>query len=71
FRYFNASGQAVGWERYFCGGAYIARGTLHGTWMEETDVECCSGQTQHAIFYWCPLYNDWVQVAYVGDTSCS
>lgn len=72
FRYYNSSGTVVGFEHYFCGGLYTSRGTLHGTWMEETEIECCSGQTtQHTIFYWCPTYNDWVEVDYVGDTSCS
>jgi hypothetical protein len=71
FRYYNSSAQVVGWERYTCDDLYFARGTLSGTWMEETDIDCCTGQTQHAIFYWCPIYQDWYEVAYVGDTNCS
>lgn len=71
FRYYNASSQLVGWETYTCDDIHIARGTLHGVWMEETDVDCCTGQTQYAIFYWCPIYNDWYQVSYIGDTNCS
>jgi len=68
-RYYNASGVGVGWEHYFCGGAYIARGTLSGTWMEEIDIECCTGETtEHAYFHWCN--GDWHQVAYIGDPSC-
>ena len=67
FRYYNASGQVVGWEKYFCGGLYTARGQLHGVWMEETDIDCCTGQTQYAVFYFCQ--GDWWQVNYVGDTN--
>ena len=70
FRYYNSSAQMVGWEIYTCDDFHISRGTLSGTWMEETDIDCCTGQTQHAIFYWCPTYQDWVEVAYVGDTTC-
>ena len=69
FRYYNASGQGIGYEMYLCGGGYISRGTLSGTWMEETDIDCCTGQTQHAYFYFCN--GDWYQVAYIGDTNCS
>jgi hypothetical protein len=68
-RYYNSSGTAVGFQMYLCGGAYIARGTLSGTWMEETDTDCCTGQTQHAYFYWCN--GDWWEVDYIGDTNCS
>ena len=69
-RYYNASGVGVGFQRYLCGGGYIAHGTLSGTWMEETDVDCCTGQTQHAYFYWCN--GDWWQVDYIGQTvNCS
>ena len=71
FRYYNSSSQLVGWEVYTCDDFHIARGTLNGVWMEETDIDCCTGQQQHAIYYWCPLYNDWYEVAYVGDTNCS
>lgn len=66
-RYYNSSQQPVGFERYLCGGGYIARGTLSGMWMEETDIECCSGQTQHAYFYWCN--GDWWEVPYIGATN--
>ncbi|HYC87895.1 MAG TPA: hypothetical protein VEO54_01685 [Thermoanaerobaculia bacterium] len=69
-RYYNASQQPVGWETYFCDGGYVSRGTLSGTWIEETDTECCSGQTQHGYFYLCPdgVYHT---VTAVGDTNCS
>jgi hypothetical protein len=68
-RYYSSSGTGIGFERYLCGGGYIARGTLSGTWMEETDIDCCTGQTQHAYFYFCN--GDWYEVAYIGDTTCS
>jgi hypothetical protein len=71
FRYYNASTTLVGYEVYTCDDIHIARGTLSGTWMEETDVDCCTGQTQHAYFYFCPNDGDWHEVSYVGETNCS
>jgi len=70
-RYYNSSQMPVGWERYYCSGAYVSHGTLSGTWLEETDVDCCTGQTQHAYFYLCPNDGIWHQVSGVGDTNCS
>ena len=70
-RYYNSAQQPVGWETYYCDGTYISRGTLSGTWIEETDVECCSGQTQHGYFYLCPNDGIYHSVSAVGDTNCS
>jgi len=69
-RYYNANQQPVGWETYYCNGAYISHGTLSGPWMEETDTNCCTGQSQTSYFYFCP---DGIPhgVAYIGDTNCS
>ncbi|PYQ26282.1 MAG: hypothetical protein DMF56_25095 [Acidobacteria bacterium] len=68
FRYYNSLQQMVGYERYLCGGGYVAHGTLHGTWMEETDIDCCTGQTQHQYFYFCN--GDWWEVDNLGDINC-
>lgn len=38
--------------------------------MEETDIDCCTGQTQHAYFYLCPD-GEYHEVTYIGDTNCS
>jgi hypothetical protein len=70
-RYYNASQLAVGREVYTCSGLHLTNGTLSGTWIEETDIECCSGQTQHAYFYLCPNDGLYHQVTGVGDTNCS
>ena len=69
-RYYNSSQMPVGWETYYCDGTYISHGTLSGAWIEETDIDCCTGQTQHGYFYLCPdgVYHT---VTAVGDTNCS
>ena len=69
-RYYNAAQQPVGWETYYCNGAYISHGTLSGQWMEETDTNCCTGQSQTSYFYFCP---DGIPhgVTAIGDTNCS
>ena len=70
-RYYNSSQQPVGWETYYCNDWYISNGTLSGTWLKQTDVECCNGQTFVGYFYLCPSDGLWHQVAYIGDTNCS
>ena len=70
-RYYNSSQQPVGWETYYCSDAYVSRGTLSGVWLEQTDTECCSGQSVTGYFYLCPNDNVWRAVSYIGDTNCS
>jgi hypothetical protein len=70
-RYYNAAQQPVGWETYYCNGTYISHGTLSGTWIQETDTECCTRQTQQGYFYLCPSDGIYHGVTAVGDTNCS
>lgn len=51
-------------------GSSIESVVIAATWLEETDIDCCTGQTQHGYFYLCPdgIYHT---VTAIGDTNCS
>jgi len=68
--YYNASQQLVGWEIYHCNGGHTTSGTLEGVWIQETDRDCCTNQSNTGYFYLCDdeIYHT---VNYIGDTNCS
>lgn len=67
--YYDASYDEVGWWNRNCSHQISSSGTQDGVWREDVENECFPpGASTSTYFHNCS--GGWVQVAYIGDTSC-
>ena len=52
-----------------CVGNLQTDGTLSGEWKEVSHTNCETLEMDYEVYHYCS--GTWVQVAYLGDTSCS